>query len=66
VIHPDYVEYAKYVDGKKTNKNLVEDLTRLRNEIVSDAFEGNRVKNAALAIVVYKINSCLGKGYPRR
>ena len=49
------------------NEHIVEDLTRLRDELAVRAFtEEGRTKDSALAEVVFKINSCLGKGYPRR
>jgi hypothetical protein len=49
------------------NQNLVEDLIRLRDELVLRAFdEKTYVKDAQLAEVVFKINSCLYRGYPRK
>lgn len=48
------------------NEKIIEDLTRLRDELVLRAFNGHTILNSDLAEVVYKINSCLGKGYPRR
>lgn len=51
----------------KINENLVEDLIRLRDELVPRAFEEQfLVKDAQLAEVFFKINSCLYRGYPRR
>ena len=49
-------------------QHIVEDLTRLRDELKLRAFskDFHAVLNYDLAEVVYKINSCLGKGYPRR
>jgi len=52
---------------KPINTNIVEDLIRLRDELGARAFTmGGRVQNDNLAEVVYKINSCLYKGYPKR
>ncbi len=49
------------------NEHIVEDLTRLRDELMSRAFTSEgRSKDSTLAEVVLKINSCLFKGYPRR
>jgi hypothetical protein len=49
------------------NTHIVEDLTRLRDELAKEAFdESGNSKDATLAMVVFKINSCLFKGYPRR
>jgi hypothetical protein len=49
------------------NEHIHEDLLRLRDELVPRAFfADNTVKNAELAEVVWKINSCLFRGYPRR
>lgn len=48
------------------NEHIEEDLTRLRDELLPRAFEFGRVKDATIAEIVFKINSCLGKGYPRR
>ncbi len=49
------------------NKFLVEDLIRLRTELMPRGFNAQgAVKNFEIAEVVWKINSCLYKGYPRR
>jgi hypothetical protein len=49
------------------NERIEQDLTRLRDELQPRAFtETGAVKDSTLAEVVFKINSCLGKGYPRR
>lgn len=49
------------------NEHVTEDLTRLRDELVALAFaKDGSTKDSTLAMVVFKINSCLGKGYPRR
>ena len=49
------------------NEYIVEDLIRLRDELDQRAFyPDNKVSDGTLAEVVYKINSCLYKGYPRR
>ena len=49
------------------NEHIYEDLTRLRDELGERAFDNaGAVKNSTLAEVVFKINSCLFKGYPRR
>jgi len=49
------------------NPYINEDLTRLRDELAKQAFDTNgKAKDSALAVVVFKINSCLFKGYPRR
>ena len=49
------------------NEHIAEDLMRLRDELSPRAFETNgRVKDSTLAEVVWKLNSCLFKGYPRR
>jgi methyltransferase-like protein len=49
------------------NEHVVEDLTRLRDELAKRAFDQNgRTLDSTLAEVVFKINSCLFKGYPRR
>jgi hypothetical protein len=46
---------------------IEQDLTRLRDELHPRAFtETGAVKDCALAAIVFKINSCLGKGYLRR
>ena len=48
-------------------EQIKQDLTRLRDELALRAFtETGTVKNSTLAEVVFKINSCLGRGYPRR
>jgi hypothetical protein len=48
------------------NERIKEDLTRLRDELIERAFDKTGfVKDSTLAEVVYKINSCLYKGYPR-
>lgn len=47
------------------NPNIHQDLTRLRDELVRRAFDQQgRPLDATLAEVVFKINSCLGEGYP--
>ena len=52
---------------KPHNEFIVEDLTRLRGELAVRAFDGDGiVKNCQLAEVVWKINSCLYRGYPNR
>lgn len=49
------------------NLHILEDLTRLRDELASRAFlPSGQVKEAVLAEIVLKINSCLFKGYPRK
>jgi hypothetical protein len=49
------------------NEHISEDLIRLRDELVPRAFDHSGiVKNSTLAEVVFKINSCLFKGYPKR
>lgn len=49
-----------------TNPCLVEDLTRLRDELQPRGFDSNgAVKDSTIAEIVWKINSCLYKGYPR-
>lgn len=48
------------------NPHIVEDLTRLRDEIAERAFVGDRVADGTAAMMVWKINSCLYRGYPRR
>lgn len=49
------------------NPHIAEDLERLRDEYIPQAFDADgRVKDVVLAKVVWKINSCLYKGYPRR
>lgn len=49
------------------NPHIVEDLTRLRDELQPRAFAPDgRVISSTLAEVVLKLNSCLNKGYPRR
>ena len=49
------------------NTHIVEDVTYLRDELVKRAFDPTgKVKDTKLAEVVWKLNSCLGKGYPRR
>ena len=49
------------------NEHIAEDLTRLRDELIAQAFDSTgRAKDPTLAMVVFKINSCLYKGYPRR
>jgi hypothetical protein len=48
------------------NPHIVEDLTRLRDELAARAFDGDRVVDVTTAVMVWKINSCLYRGYPRR
>lgn len=49
------------------NEFIREDLTRLRDELLVRAFNQDKsVLNPAFAEVVFKINSCLYRGYPRR
>lgn len=49
-----------------TNPCLVEDLTRLRDELQFRGFDSNgAVKDITFAEIVWKINSCLYRGYPR-
>lgn len=49
------------------NEHIVEDLTRLRDELMMLAFSARGVvKDPTVAEIVFKINSCLFKGYPRR
>lgn len=49
------------------NEHIREDLIRLRDELSPRAFDDSgTVKNSTLAEVVWKINSCLFKGYPGR
>jgi hypothetical protein len=49
------------------NPNVISDLIHLRDELASRAFnESGRVVDAQLTEVMYKINSCLYKGYPRK
>ncbi len=51
----------------KNNPHVVEDLTRLRDELQPRGFDSNGVvTDSTIAEVVWKINSCLYKGYPRR
>ena len=51
----------------KLNDCVAEDLIKLRDELMVRAFDGSGVVlNTTLAEVVFKINSCLFKGYPRR
>lgn len=48
-----------------TNSCLVEDITRLRDELQFRGFDSNgAVKDITFAEIVWKINSCLYKGYP--
>jgi len=50
-----------------TPEQTVKDLICLRDELAKRAFdEDGIVTNSNLAEVVWKINSCLGCGYPRR
>ena len=49
------------------NECIREDLLRLRDDLSIRAFKTNgEVKDSTLAEVVFKLNSCLFKGYPRR
>ncbi len=49
------------------NEKLQEDVVRLRDELVKRAFDNTgRIQDSTLAEIVYKLNSCLGAGYPRR
>jgi hypothetical protein len=49
------------------NDELRQDVLRLKDELSKRAFDGNQeVKNSDLAEVVWKLNSCLGQGYPRK
>ena len=53
--------------SNKTNAHVHGDLTVLRDELATRAFdEFGRVKDSTLAEVVWKINSCLYQGYPRK
>ena len=47
---------------------MSEDLIRLRDELMDRAFdkETKKATDTTLAVVVFKINSCLYGGYPRR
>lgn len=48
------------------NPNMTNDLIRLRDELSQTAFDSEgRTTNDELAVVVWKINSVLYKGYPR-
>lgn len=48
------------------NPNITNDLIRLRDELSQKAFDSEgRTTNDELAVVVWKINSVLYKGYPR-
>lgn len=52
---------------KPHNKFIIEDLTRLRDELKLKGFNpDNSVRDANIAEIVFKINSCLFSGYPRR
>ena len=51
---------------KPHNEFIAEDLTRLRDELESLAFDDGVVVNHHIAVVVWKINSCLYSGYPNR
>ena len=49
------------------NTQINTDLIRLRDELAARAFDcDGHVKDNKLAEVVWKINSCLYQGYPRR
>lgn len=49
------------------NKHVAEDLLKLRDELVPRAFDPDgRTKDSTLAEVVFKINSVLYRGYPKR
>jgi hypothetical protein len=62
----DRFEYREQL-GKPSNPRIVEDLVRLRDELYERAFDfAGVVENSTLAEVVWKINSVLYKGYPRR
>ena len=49
-----------------TPEQTVKDLIRLRNELKARAWVNGKVYDMTLVEVVWKINSCLGYGYPRR
>lgn len=67
MIATGYEQYAKYVQDRKMNEHIAEDLTRLRDELVATAFnDKGALVDPTLAVVVYKINSCLFRGYPQR
>jgi hypothetical protein len=67
MIAQGYEQYSKYVEDRKQNEHIAEDLTRLRDELVATAFnDKGALIDPTLAVVVYKINSCLFRGYPRR
>ena len=52
---------------KADNEHIREDVIRLRDELLTRAFNDRGVTiNSDLAEVVWKINSCLYNGYPRR
>ena len=63
-----YVQIKDSLNKKKIyNENLIEDLVRLRDELKLKGFnEDDSVKNSNFAEAVFKINSCLYKGYPRK
>ena len=49
------------------NPHMADDLMRLRDEVTLRAFDASgNVRDAGLAEVVYKMNSVLFRGYPRR
>jgi len=46
------------------NEDIVQSLINLRDELSVEAFDQEgRAKNPALAVAVFKINSCLFRGY---
>ena len=58
MIAPGYEQYAKYVQDRKMNEHLAEDLVRLRDELALRAFDGaGYPKDPVLSEVVFKINS---------
>ena len=62
-----FIQLIQLLNGIIMSEHIKEDLTRLRNEFIPRAFNADgSTKDSTLAEVVFKINSCLGKGYPRR
>lgn len=55
------------MSSKTKNKHIHEDLLTLRDELMDLAFnENGTVKDTSLAVIVWKLNSCLYRGYPRK
>jgi hypothetical protein len=64
---PSWTVAPRLYKENEMNDQIREDVQRLRDELIPQAFNDDKsVKCCNLAEVVFKLNSCLGAGYPRR